>query len=381
MHDLLIRNAALVFAAKGFHDTSVAGICREAKVANGSFYQYFKTKHDIFSAIIDMAGKALVEALEHCIDDNELSTAIFDYFDEYGSLFQVFRETEFVEAADRSHQFYIPIIAHISNILSIDEAQAWAYFGAQTFVALNFGMWKNKPVPQEIRESFLNIARHGISPGATNTWLDLTSPVVTNLKAKVELDGRAAKTRSALVDSARKLFATKGYGSTTIAEITKLAEVALGTFYVHFTSKQAILAELVEEIRNLFVARVQKFSQGDIHRIEVERRNLLSFMTSLSDNSDTYRIVREAEFASPLIGQGYYEKIAKGYVEVLTPALERGELYRESLDVMAWMIMGTAHTAGMRWVLWEDGEYPSTEALRSTLQWLFTGSDGCNFTI
>jgi len=59
---------------------------------------------------------------------------------------------------------------------------------------------------------------------------------------------RRLRTRAALLAAAREVFASQGVGAVTIQDITDAADVAKGSFYNHFDSKDAILRALVEEI-------------------------------------------------------------------------------------------------------------------------------------
>lgn len=52
---------------------------------------------------------------------------------------------------------------------------------------------------------------------------------------------RKCTTRSALLAASERCFARSGYAGTTIADITREAGVAHGTFYVHFESRSALL--------------------------------------------------------------------------------------------------------------------------------------------
>src|SRR5277367_343524 len=63
--------------------------------------------------------------------------------------------------------------------------------------------------------------------------------------------------RNELMNAAQRLFLKHGVGPTTIEQITTGAEVAKGTFYLYFSSKEDVLAalrgrfgqELLERIR------------------------------------------------------------------------------------------------------------------------------------
>lgn len=51
--------------------------------------------------------------------------------------------------------------------------------------------------------------------------------------------------REKVLEAARQLFATKGYGETSVDEIAERAGVAKGTIYTHFSSKDEILVTIL----------------------------------------------------------------------------------------------------------------------------------------
>jgi len=58
----LIKNTALkLFAANGYHSTSISKIADSAKISKGLIYNYFKSKEDIFSEIIEMGIDKMFE--------------------------------------------------------------------------------------------------------------------------------------------------------------------------------------------------------------------------------------------------------------------------------------------------------------------------------
>ncbi len=58
---------------------------------------------------------------------------------------------------------------------------------------------------------------------------------------------RRARVRANLLAAARQVFTTRGYQEATISEIIQIADVAMGTFYLHFRDKEALLAAVAEE--------------------------------------------------------------------------------------------------------------------------------------
>jgi AcrR family transcriptional regulator len=57
---------------------------------------------------------------------------------------------------------------------------------------------------------------------------------------------RSEVTRQQIVDAAQMLFAQNGYEATSVAEICKKAGLSKGAFYHHFSTKQMLFLELLE---------------------------------------------------------------------------------------------------------------------------------------
>lgn len=70
---------------------------------------------------------------------------------------------------------------------------------------------------------------------------------------------RKATTRARIALAANELFSTKGYGATSMEDISTAADVGLRTIYLHFESKAAVLLayfdEWVEAFTDEIIAR------------------------------------------------------------------------------------------------------------------------------
>ena len=76
----------------------------------------------------------------------------------------------------------------------------------------------------------------------------------------------AQKTKEKIYNSALSLFKKRGYSNVTVEDITNNADVAKGTFYIHFKSKDDVLVRAFEEADKHYLAAMESacdISSGD----------------------------------------------------------------------------------------------------------------------
>lgn len=59
---------------------------------------------------------------------------------------------------------------------------------------------------------------------------------------------RRARVRADLLAAARQVFTMRGYQDATITEIVQVADIAMGTFYLHFRDKEELLIALAKDM-------------------------------------------------------------------------------------------------------------------------------------
>lgn len=82
---------------------------------------------------------------------------------------------------------------------------------------------------------------------------------VTNRREKKKL-----QVLNTLVDVAMKLFLEKGFENTTIVEITETADVATGTFYNYFQSKEDLLRYVLTQKIDEVKSSLEELNQSSI---------------------------------------------------------------------------------------------------------------------
>ncbi len=78
-------------------------------------------------------------------------------------------------------------------------------------------------------------------------------------------------TKERLVESAKKLIAERGYNATKVEDITSDAQVAKGTFYTYFKTKEDIFIEILQNIFKLAQEKMNEIQfendlRNDLHK-------------------------------------------------------------------------------------------------------------------
>jgi AcrR family transcriptional regulator len=144
--------------------------------------------------------------------------------------------------------------------------------------------------------------------------------------------GRKARERARryadVLLAARRLYARKGYQQTAMVEIARASELAVGTLYQLFPSKEAILRGLLEERMDDLITRVRAAADGERDVREQLRRVVETHLTFARENADILRL-----YLSGWIGydtrtrQRFGDRIDaryERYLAVLTAVFKRG---------------------------------------------------------
>ncbi len=81
--------------------------------------------------------------------------------------------------------------------------------------------------------------------------------------------------REELMDAAQRLFLEKGFAATSVAEIVDAADVAKGTFYLYFQTKDDVLKALQARFVELFCERIDAVARASASDSWVRRLDVL----------------------------------------------------------------------------------------------------------
>jgi AcrR family transcriptional regulator len=85
---------------------------------------------------------------------------------------------------------------------------------------------------------------------------------------------KKARTRQAIYEAAMALFVARGYDAVTVEEVCRSADVAKGTFFLHFPTKDALLSEYGREATDDLRARLATHRGGAVSALRLALRTL-----------------------------------------------------------------------------------------------------------
>lgn len=136
------------------------------------------------------------------------------------------------------------------------------------------------------------------------------------------LGGKGSRTRQRILDAAEKVFVEFGYHDASIVRITEAAGVAQGTFYIYFGGKQQVFDELVADLNRRVRRAMSGAARPGTPRLAAERAGFAAYFAFVAEHPGLYRIMRQAEFASPGQLHRHYNRIVSGYTRRLRAAMD-----------------------------------------------------------
>lgn len=107
----------------------------------------------------------------------------------------------------------------------------------------------------------------------------------------VEAIDQVAGPREAILDAAMQLFGKQGYSGTSMRDIASAVGVLPGSLYAHIASKEALLADIVEDGIGRFLAAVRPHSGSDAPPSERLRAMIIAHVAVVADNPERSLVV------------------------------------------------------------------------------------------
>ncbi|MGL5243709.1 MAG: TetR/AcrR family transcriptional regulator [Sarcina sp.] len=158
------------------------------------------------------------------------------------------------------------------------------------------------------------------------------------------------KSKKAIFQAAIKVFSTSGYNGSTVDEIAAEANVAKGTLYYNFKSKEEIFNFTISKGLEIWEENLREIKEDSINPIEKLKKICRVQLTLLYNNKDFFKLI-----FSQLWGQENRQfelrlrvvRYIKGIEDILEDANLEGLINDGNVALMAHTFFGSLSSAAV----------------------------------
>lgn len=180
---------------------------------------------------------------------------------------------------------------------------------------------------------------------------------------------RARDRRRQLLEVATGLFAERGYGGTTTAELARAAGVTEPILYRHFKNKMDLFRTLIDEVGHLVIEAWEQALEGVEEPADRLRILLASNPATHERGRQAYRVIFHAMTeldSQPEVAEDLRQHLGRlhGFLSSEIAQLQKAGVVRddEPADTLGWMLMDVAIGFGIIAPLGLSGRAAPTKA-------------------
>lgn len=137
--EAILNAARHHFVSTGYHGTGMDDVANTLGLSKPIVYQYFSSKHDLYLAVLEKAGKNLQDTISTALNQSGSNRTIvrasvrafFDFVDDDMQYYQLLFDSDMlddIEAAEHVEQVMSTVVTyiahHISHATTLDPARA-----------------------------------------------------------------------------------------------------------------------------------------------------------------------------------------------------------------------------------------------------------------
>lgn len=166
------------------------------------------------------------------------------------------------------------------------------------------------------------------------------------MKAKETSSG--STTRSRILESARKIFSSKGYAAS-IREIAEASGTTLPSLYYYFGNKEGLFQELMQKHFEKIESRMKIEDETGNARDQI-KNNIVTTYNGMVEEVEFIRLMLLLSYgppqgAPPFDFKPYYRHFHDNMKEMIQRGIKNGEFRPGNVDDMVWVIRGAMQIA------------------------------------
>jgi TetR/AcrR family transcriptional regulator, cholesterol catabolism regulator len=156
--------------------------------------------------------------------------------------------------------------------------------------------------------------------------------------------------RDQILDSAAQIFCEKGYHGASMADIAQAVGLQKATLYHHFSSKQEILAELLDSALTLVTKNLAQVVKEDLPVEAKLRQAIRDYLQVICEKGNLssvlimeYRSLEKDLYQDHVRNRDRFEKMWRDLVQ---QGVDSGQFRSENVPMTIWALLGV-----MNWTI------------------------------
>jgi AcrR family transcriptional regulator len=178
----LLQAAEIEFGERGFHEAAVSGITYKAGVALGTFYTYFDSKEEIFTALVSFMSRRtrrwiaerVADAPDRMTAERKGLEAYIEFARQHKGIYRIISEAEWVANEAYREHYTNFASAYEDNLRKAGEGGeiregdyevwSWAIMGMAVTLGIKYAEWDESVSTSSIAEIVTDLIANGIRP-------------------------------------------------------------------------------------------------------------------------------------------------------------------------------------------------------------------------
>ena len=182
----ILEAAAQVVGEDGYAEASVSKITRLAGVAQGTFYNYFESRQQIFDQLLPYMGRQMLDHIRHTVAPDLTGArreearlrAFFGYLNAHPSFYRILYEAEIFAPRAHAEHFRLLVEGYRGSLgRAVDrgeidgysdqelEAVIYVLLAARAYLSLRYvydGKGGTAPPPEHVVEAYVKLVTRGL---------------------------------------------------------------------------------------------------------------------------------------------------------------------------------------------------------------------------
>ena len=181
------------------------------------------------------------------------------------------------------------------------------------------------------------------------------------------VSARKRDKRRQILEAAVGVFAKQGFHKSRVSDVARAAEVADGTIYLYFKSKDDILISIFEETMADMIERVQQAIEPHADPLDQLREFALFHMRNVEENRNVAKVLQVELRLSSTFMKEYKPTRLQQYMDIIgrliTDGKSRGVIRADVNPIIARRaFFGALDEIAMQWILTPNARYGLNES-------------------